>query len=119
MSKCQKTNPITSIKKPKQKKARIHAALREQVWLRDIGPAFAGKCRISWCQNEMTVFNFQCGHRLAESNGGPTTLENLTAICGRCNISMATMHIEAWEQLGGVPNASKAHWWSRLFHCWK
>jgi hypothetical protein len=29
------------------------------------------------------------------------------------------MHIEAWEQLGGVPNATKAHWWSRLFHCWK
>jgi hypothetical protein len=118
MPKGQKTNPIISIKKSKHK-ARIHAALREQVWLRDIGPAFAGKCRISWCKNEMTVFNFQCGHRLAESLGGPTTLENLTAICGRCNISMGTMHIEAWEQLGGVSNTTKAHWWSRLFHCWK
>lgn len=117
MPKGRKINPFS---KPKQKKARIHVALREQVWLRDIGPAFAGKCRVSWCQNEVNVFNFQCGHRQAESQGGPTTLENLTAICGRCNISMGTMHFEAWEQLGGVANAHKAtNWWSRLFHCWK
>ncbi len=116
MPKGQKISPFS---KPKQKKARIHVALREQVWLRDIGPAFAGKCRVSWCQNEVNVFNFQCGHRQAESQGGPTTLENLTAICGRCNISMGTMHFEAWEQLGGVTNAPKANWWSRLFHCWK
>jgi hypothetical protein len=83
------------------RKKKIAAALREQVWIGAVGQQFSAKCTVSWCSNPITVFNFQCGHVLAESKGGPTTLENLRPICGRCNQSMATMHMDDWDKLGG------------------
>jgi 5-methylcytosine-specific restriction endonuclease McrA len=79
------------------KKAKIHTALREQVWLRYAGPNFQTTCATRWCQNDINVFNFQCGHLQAESLGGATTLENLTPLCARCNLSMGTMHMDAWN----------------------
>jgi hypothetical protein len=93
-----KTNPLMV---GKQRKTKIHAALREQVWIKQYGETFSAKCAVPWCQNRITVFNFQCGHRLAESRGGATTLENLAPICGRCNQSMGTMHMDQWNQMGG------------------
>ncbi len=101
------------------RKKKIAAALREQVWIGAVGQQFAAKCTVSWCSNTITVFNFQCGHVLAESKGGPTTLENLRPICGRCNQSMATMHMDDWERLGGkAPTAQSngcLNWLRRLF----
>jgi hypothetical protein len=104
------------------KKKRIAAALREQVWVQSVGETYASKCTVSWCNNPITVFTFQCGHVLAESKGGPTTLENLRPICGRCNQSMGTMHMNDWEQLGGRappptrPSKGCLAWLRRLFH---
>lgn len=106
--------PKVMTAKPRKKK--IAAALREQVWLKAMGPIFGGRCTVKWCSNDITVFNFQCGHLLAESKGGPTVLENLRPICSRCNQSMGTMHMDQWEQLGG---AKRPGWWSRLFQCFK
>ena len=83
------------------RKKKIAAALREQVWIRSLGETFSSKCTVGWCNNPITVFTFQCGHVLAESKNGPTTLENLRPICSRCNQSMGTMHMNDWEQLGG------------------
>ena len=108
-------------KKPSQmaRKKKIAAALREQVWVQSVGQQFGAKCTVSWCSNPITVFNFQCGHVLAESKGGPTTLENLRPICGRCNQSMATMHMDDWERLGGQapvkPPNGCLNWFRRLF----
>lgn len=100
------------------RKKKIAAALREQVWVQAVGQQFGAKCTVSWCSNPITVFSFQCGHILAESKGGPTTLENLRPICGRCNQSMGTMHMDDWEQLGGrapdKPNGC-LNWLKRLF----
>lgn len=98
----------------KSRKKKIAAALREQVWLRAMGEQFRAKCTVTWCSNHVTVFNFQCGHLLAESKGGPTTLENLLPICGRCNQSMGTMHMDEWQRLGGV---KKLGWFRRFFSC--
>lgn len=84
-----------------KRKAKIHAALREQVWLRYAGPNFQFACATQWCQNEINCFNFQCGHIQAESKGGATTLENLTPLCARCNLSMGTMHMNAWNAMSG------------------
>lgn len=98
--------------KPRKKK--IAAALREQVWLTSMGEQFKAKCTVTWCSNQVTVFNFQCGHLLAESKGGPTTLENLRPICGRCNQSMGTMHMDHWLQLGGI---KRPGWFRRFFSC--
>ncbi len=102
------------------RKARIHTALREQVWLRQYGPAFDAKCYVCWCNNQINVFNFQCGHMLAESRGGSTTLDNLVPICSRCNQSMGTMHMDEWQKKGGATAPEpRRSWFRRLFQCWK
>lgn len=84
----------------KTEKAKIPKALREQIWLRDIGRKYEGKCKITWCENKMSVFDFQCGHDIPESHGGETILENLVPICSRCNLSMSnTYTIKQWNLL--------------------
>jgi len=74
------------------KKEHIPKAVREQLWLRDMGAHYNGKCKTSWCKNTVTVFDFHAGHIIAESNGGPTTIDNLVVICSRCNLSMANTY---------------------------
>lgn len=84
------------------KKAVIPKALREQVWIKSCGNVFSHKCKINWCKNKITVFDFECGHNIPESKGGKTELENLIAICGRCNKSMSNNYtIDEWNKLGG------------------
>ncbi len=80
--------PPKSTDSKKKRKKPIPAALREQVWLKQMGRVFEGKCPTTWCQNNITVYDFQSGHNIPESKGGPTTLENLIPICSRCNLSM-------------------------------
>jgi len=81
-----KISPITTpIKKRKRK---IPVAFREQIWLRDFGKVFQGKCPTQWCNNVITIFDFQSGHNIPESKGGPTIPDNLLPLCSRCNMSM-------------------------------
>lgn len=77
---------------PAVRKAPIPKALREQVWIQGMGRAFEGKCRTTWCTNQITVFDFQCGHNVPESKGGATDLRNLVPICSRCNQSMGNQY---------------------------
>lgn len=70
------------------KKKKIPQALRQQVWLSSCGEVYKAKCRTSWCKNNITIFDFQCGHNIPEVRGGKTTVDNLVPICGRCNQSM-------------------------------
>jgi len=74
------------------RKKKIPVAFREQIWIRTFGKAFHGKCPTSWCQNTITVFDFQAGHNIPESKGGPTTPENLIPLCSRCNSSMSNKY---------------------------
>ena len=86
---------------PGKRKKTIPKALREQVWLKQIGKKYQAKCPIGWCKNTITVFDFQSGHIVPESKGGPTTLENLMPICSRCNLSMNNQYtITEWNTLG-------------------
>ncbi len=41
------------------RKANIPKAIREQVWLKTCGRVYEHKCYVHWCQNKMTVFDFQ------------------------------------------------------------
>ena len=92
-------------KKTKYRKAKIPKALREQVWINKMGKTFSGTCRISWCMNDMTCFNFDCGHNIPESKGGPTNVENLIPICRNCNVGMGNRFtIDGWEQKYETPN---------------
>lgn len=101
-----KSHIINNLDKPKYRKTRIPAALREQVWLHTNGPRFASKCAVNWCKNRITVFDFQCGHKHAEACGGSTTLANLIPLCSRCNQSMGVMHFNEWVSLGGKNDTS-------------
>lgn len=95
----QETKPKLTAKKRKHK---IPAALREQVWIHKMGRVFQGKCPVTWCQNTITVFDFQSGHNIPESKGGATNLENLVPLCSRCNLSMGdTYTIDEWSKISG------------------
>ena len=84
----------------KKRKQKIPVALREQVWIYRMGRSFEGKCPVTWCQNRITVFDFQSGHNIPESRGGPTNLENLIPVCSRCNLSMGDQYtIDEWCQI--------------------
>lgn len=73
----------------------IPKPLREKVWRKD-NKTIQSICPI--CnQNEITAFNFECGHILAESKGGKLTIDNLRAICGSCNKSMGTRNMNEFK----------------------
>lgn len=108
--------------KTKYKKQRIPVALREQVWLKQMGRVFEGKCPTTWCQNTITIFDFQSGHNIPESKGGPTNLENLVPLCGRCNLSMGNDYtFDQWCKISDqptktveevqVPEVQPKRWW--------
>ena len=91
---------------PKRKQT-IPVAFREQIWLRQFGKVFEGKCPTTWCQNTINVYDFQSGHNIPESKGGPTTPENLIPLCSRCNLSMGNRYtIDEWNKLGKAPPLS-------------
>jgi len=100
------------------KKAKIPRALREQVWLINIGKQYEKKCLIKWCQNKMNVFDFHVGHNIPESKGGATNIDNLKPICSRCNSSMSNNYsIEEWVKMGqnvSETESIKKPWWV----CW-
>ncbi len=84
-----------------KKKANIPRALREQVWIANVGETFKHKCLVEWCQNLMNVFDFHVGHNIPESQGGATDITNLKPICARCNLSMGNQYsIEEWGKMG-------------------
>jgi len=106
--------------KSKKRKQNIPKAVKEQLWIRDMGHVFEGKCKVSWCKNKITVFDFQCGHNIPESKGGETALPNLMAICGRCNTCMGDRYtIDEWSMLHQqtIPSSDspKSIW--RFFRC--
>tara|TARA_B100000035_G_C20841351_1_gene483197 strand:- start:289 stop:552 length:264 start_codon:yes stop_codon:yes gene_type:complete len=77
----------------------IPKAVREQLWLKTYGQEFKGKCDVSWCDNEINVFDFTVGHNVPKSKGGRDTLCNLRPICSRCNSSMGNRYtIDEWEK---------------------
>jgi len=92
-------------------KKKIPKALREQVWVFNFGKVFSAKCFTPWCQNIITVFDFQCGHDVPESKGGPTHLSNLIPICSRCNMSMGnTFTFRQWAEQG--TDQKRNNWFS-------
>lgn len=115
-------------KKPYVKK-KIPKALRETLWVQANGKNFEAKCATTWCLNQITAYDFQAGHKVPESKGGPTTLKNLVPICSRCNLSMAdTYTFDEWCRLqgrsgGGGPKAlsppSQPSWFAWLWSCFR
>ena len=63
------------------------------VWDRYIGLHF-GSCKCFCCKT-MTIYQimFECGHVVAEKNGGLTNIDNLRPVCSTCNKSMGTKNM--------------------------
>lgn len=76
----------------------IPKSLRFQVWSTYIGDSIARtKC---FCCNNIDIIqlHFECGHVIAESRGGPTTVDNLRPICSICNKSMGNKNMIEYVQ---------------------
>jgi len=103
---------VSDVFKKSPRKATIPKALREQVWVQQIGQKFDSKCKVTWCTNRINVFDFQCGHNIPESKGGKTTVDNLVPICGRCNMSMGSQYtIDEWNRKFESPRSK----WCQCF----
>jgi len=90
-------------------KVKIPKALREQVWITHAGRVFETKCSVTWCKNQINVFDYQCGHNIPESKGGKTNIGNLIPICARCNISMGNLFtIDQWNTEFAPPEVREA-----------
>ena len=84
---------LGSAERPK-KKDTIPSLMRTQVWNRWIG-IDRGQVKCPYCQiNPITPFFFECGHVLAEAEGGKVSVENLRPLCGECNRKMSTQPID-------------------------
>jgi hypothetical protein len=80
--------------KAKTKKKPISATMKKLVWNTNIGESI-GKAKCLCCNStDITQLSFNCGHIVAEANGGDTIVSNLKPICQNCNSSMGTKNME-------------------------
>ena len=70
------------------------------MWSTNNGEIFSHKCYVSWCTNNINVFNFHVGHDIPESKGGTIDIDNLKPICASCNLYMSNKYnITEWSKL--------------------
>ena len=96
-------NALSEPVKKKTKKVTISKSLRMAVWDTyiglDIGQIKCNVCNVTViCQ-----LDFECGHVVAESLGGPTTLSNLLPICRKCNGSMQVSNLHEFRKMFIIP----------------
>jgi hypothetical protein len=85
----------------KTKKKSIPKVVKDLCWSKYIGDDIArSKCMC--CEtNEIKMNSFHCGHVIAESMGGKTTVDNLRPICKACNLSMGTENLNDFKKKCG------------------
>jgi len=77
-----------------KRKTPILATMRRLVWDANIGEE-VGKAKCLCCKTtDITQLSFNCGHIIAEANGGDTIVSNLRPICQNCNSSMGTRNMD-------------------------
>jgi len=85
-----KINTITN----KKKKKTISSTIKRLVWNIHIGEDY-GKAKCICCKTtDITQLSFNCGHIIAEINGGELIVSNLKPICQNCNSSMGTKNMD-------------------------
>lgn len=105
----------------KYKKETITKRMREDVWKRYCGDLDQSSPCLCCQKHKIDVWNFHCGHVVAESKGGETNADNLRPICSQCNLSMKTMDMQAFmkkHQYTEPPNWSGfKKSWLQTFMC--
>jgi hypothetical protein len=114
----------TLLKVSKKRKELIPAAVKNFIWIRDVGPLnLTGKCMCCGVES-MSRGNFHAGHILAEIHGGTTHVDNLKPICALCNSSMGRMCMNDFKIKYGFsftnPNigllTESRSWYSNIYH---
>lgn len=79
-----------------QPKKTIPKPLKNNVWNTYIGREKGiGECFT--CHQEIDSKHFECGHVLAEKEGGDITVDNLRPVCSLCNKSMGTTNMNDFK----------------------
>lgn len=85
--------PIKEPSNKNIKKKPIPSTIKKLVWNTNIGEEI-GKTKCLCCKStDITQMSFNCGHIIAEANGGNTIVSNLKPICQNCNSSMGTKNM--------------------------
>jgi hypothetical protein len=91
-----------SKKEIKPKKKNITQLMKRRVWAKHIGEEI-GKFKCLCCNmSDITQLTFNCGHIIAEANGGETIVENLLPICQSCNSSMGKRNLFDYKKEHGL-----------------
>lgn len=92
----------------KAKKKIIPKVMKDLCWSKYIGDT-VGKTKCMCCEtNEIKMNDFQCGHVIAEANGGTITVDNLRPICKACNVSMGTENLNEFKMRYGFKRVDVA-----------
>ena len=86
----------------KKHKKVIPQVIRKIVWNKYIGLKNSiGKCL---CCNaeEISIYNYECGHVISEFNGGDIIIQNLRPICGHCNRSVGSCNMDEFMDKYGI-----------------
>ena len=77
----------------KSKRKLTPKTVRTDVWNKYIGKTIAQHACLC-CKNKLILnTSFECGHIVACSKGGSTSIDNLRPICSECNRSMGTKNM--------------------------
>lgn len=80
----------------------IPSALRNLIWCTYIGEEQRKGLCLCCNTEQITTYNHECGHIVAQVNGGESSLENLRPICSSCNKSMGTKNMDDFIKLLGI-----------------
>jgi hypothetical protein len=81
----------------KLKKKSIPKVVKDLAWDKWVGADVARTVCLCCGIKEIKMNSFHCGHVIAETNGGPTTVDNLRPICAACNLSMGSENLEEFK----------------------
>jgi len=88
--------PVVKIGKRKP----IAKCVKVNVWKRDFGEEFDGKCYL--CPSMMARDKFDAGHIVAWVKGGADHINNLRPICHDCNMSMGDNNMDEFKVRHGL-----------------
>ena len=74
----------------------IPKAIRDAVWMRDVGNFKNGKCYV--CKRFITDDLYETGHIKSRDNNGSDDFDNLRVVCVQCNKAMGTRDLEDYKE---------------------
>jgi hypothetical protein len=98
---------VVVLEPTKLKKKYIPKNVKDLTWNKWIGDDIAKHVCLCCETIEIKMNSFHCGHIIAESKGGITSVENLKPICATCNLSMGTNNFDDFKKRCGFMGGAK------------